>query len=92
MEGGRGGGGKEGWKEGGGMEGGRGGGGKEGWKEGGGMEGGMEGKFYVDHCLPFGLRSAPFLFNKFAQALEWILHNNCSVSKILHYSASSLVT
>ena len=42
-------------------------------------------KFYVDRCLPFGLRSAPFLFNKFAQALEWILHNNYSVSKILHY-------
>ena len=42
-------------------------------------------KFYVDRCLLFGLRSAPFLFNKFAQALEWILHNNYSVSKILHY-------
>ena len=40
-------------------------------------------KFYVDRCLPFGLRSAPFLFNKFAQALEWILHNNHSDSTLL---------
>ena len=31
------------------------------------------GKFYVDTCLPFGLRSAPFLFNEFADTLEWIL-------------------
>ena len=42
-------------------------------------------KFYVDRCLPFGLRSAPFLFNEFAHALEWILRNNYSISKILHY-------
>lgn len=42
-------------------------------------------KFYIDRCLPFGLRSAPFLFNKFAHALEWMLHNNYSISKILHY-------
>ena len=42
-------------------------------------------KFYIDRCLPFGLRSAPFLFNQVAQTLEWILHNNYSISKILHY-------
>ena len=42
-------------------------------------------KFYIDRCLPFGLRSAPFLFNQFAHTLEWILQNNYSISKILHY-------
>ena len=24
------------------------------------------GQYYVDTCLPFGLRSAPFLFNEYA--------------------------
>lgn len=42
-------------------------------------------KFYIDRCLPFGLRSAPYIFNQFAHALEWILHNNYSILKILHY-------
>ena len=32
-----------------------------------------KGQFYIDTCLPFGLRSAPFLFNQFAEALAWIL-------------------
>ena len=31
------------------------------------------GQFYVDKYLPFGLRSAPFLFNMVADSLEWIL-------------------
>ena len=29
-------------------------------------------QYYVDLYLPFGLRSAPFLFNQFSDALEWI--------------------
>ena len=28
--------------------------------------------YYVDNCLPFGLHSAPYLFNQFASALHWI--------------------
>ena len=28
------------------------------------------GKFYVDICLPFGLRSAPYLFNRLSQAIH----------------------
>ena len=28
--------------------------------------------YYVDTCLPFGCRSAPFLFNQFANAIHWI--------------------
>ena len=45
------------------------------WKEG----------FYFDTCLPFGLRSAPFLFNEVATAIEWILQNNYDLSALIHY-------
>jgi hypothetical protein len=31
-----------------------------------------EGKFYVDMFLPFGLRTAPRIFNLFSEALHWI--------------------
>ena len=34
-----------------------------------------KGKTYVDTCLPFGLRSAPKLFNAVADALEWVIVN-----------------
>jgi hypothetical protein len=33
----------------------------------------FEGQFYVDIFLPFGLATAPCLFNLFAEALHWIL-------------------
>ena len=31
-----------------------------------------EGQAYVDAALPFGLRSAPNIFNALADGLEWI--------------------
>ena len=31
--------------------------------------------FYIDKCFPYGLRSAPFLFNMIADALHWILQH-----------------
>jgi hypothetical protein len=31
------------------------------------------GMFYTEKCLSFGLRTAPFLFNLFAEAFHWIL-------------------
>ena len=35
--------------------------------------------FYVDLTLPFGLRSAPFIFDSVASMVEWILRTNwCS--------------
>lgn len=34
-----------------------------------------EGKYYNEKVLPFGLRTAPFLFNLFAEAWEWILRS-----------------
>ena len=30
---------------------------------------------YVDICLPFGLRTSPFIFNLFAEGLHWILEH-----------------
>ena len=43
------------------------------------------GKFYIDTCLPFGLRSAPFLFNQLADAIHWSLQHNYNVRHVLHY-------
>jgi Reverse transcriptase (RNA-dependent DNA polymerase) len=36
------------------------------------------GKYYIDIFLPFGLRTAPFIFNLFAEALHWILQGKYS--------------
>ncbi len=41
--------------------------------------------YYVDKCLPFGLRSAPYLFNMVANALEWILKHYFNLSHLFHY-------
>ena len=42
-------------------------------------------RFYVDTCLPFGLRSAPYLFNHLSEAIHWILVNKYGVRHLLHY-------
>ena len=44
-----------------------------------------ENQYYVDKCLPFGLRSAPFLFNRLAEAFEWVLRHNYGIEDTLHY-------
>ena len=44
-----------------------------------------QGKFYVDLRLPFGLRSSSFLFNRLADAFEWILKNNYAIPALMHY-------
>ena len=49
-----------------------------------------QGGFYLDTCLPFGLRSAPYLFNQFVEALHWILDNNYQVDAV-HYLDDFLV-
>ena len=41
--------------------------------------------FFVDLALPFGLQSAPFIFNSIADLVEWILKVNYSVRYLLHY-------
>ena len=43
-----------------------------------------KGDVYLDCCLPFGLRSAPRLFNVLADLLEWILKQR-GVSFCIHY-------
>eukprot|EP00117_Sycon_ciliatum_P020140 scpid38648/ scgid18029/ len=43
------------------------------------------GKFYFDTVLPFGLRSSPFLFNRFADLLAWILRVQYSIPYLEHY-------
>lgn len=43
-----------------------------------------EDQVYIDTCLPFGLRSAPKLFNILADLLHWILREQ-GVTCLLHY-------
>ena len=39
----------------------------------------------MDTCLPFGLISAPYLFNRLSEAIYWTLTNNYGVQHLLHY-------
>ena len=43
-----------------------------------------QGKYFIDLALPFGLRSAPFIFSSVADLLEWIdslqLHSGLNVT------------
>ena len=48
-------------------------------------------QYYVDTCLPFGLRSAPYLFNQFAEALHWVLQNNYHLNWLIHYLDDYLI-
>jgi hypothetical protein len=41
-------------------------------------------QYYFDKVLPFGLRSAPFIFNQLSDAIEWILKNKCAISFVCH--------
>lgn len=43
-----------------------------------------QGNLYVDICLPFGLRTSPFIFNLFAEGLHWILEHVFS-RQLVHY-------
>ena len=40
---------------------------------------------YVDTYIPFGLRSAPYLFNRLSTTLYWIAEQNYDVDHLLHY-------
>ena len=42
-------------------------------------------QFYVDLVFPFGLRSAPFIFNSITDMVEWILVNSYQIPDLLHY-------
>ena len=43
------------------------------------------GQFFVDLALPFGLRSAPYIFNSMADMVEWIIINRYNVADLMHY-------
>ena len=42
-------------------------------------------------CLPFGLRSAPYLFNRESEAIHWTITNNYGVQHLLHYLDDFLI-
>ena len=42
--------------------------------------------YFVDTRLPFGLRSAPVIFNRFADAVCWMLNSVCNFKNLIHYS------
>lgn len=43
-----------------------------------------KGLYFFDTVLPFGLRSAPFLFNMVSDGLEWIIRNRLNIRGVLH--------
>ena len=43
------------------------------------------GQYFYDKVLPFGLRSAPYIFNCLADAVTWILRTNYNVGHLYHY-------
>ena len=45
-----------------------------------------------DKVLPFGLRSAPSIFNQLSDALEWMLQHNCVISFVGHILDDFLIT
>ena len=43
------------------------------------------GNYFIDLTLPFGLRSAPFIFTQLADALQWIGLTSYHIPHLLHY-------
>lgn len=52
-------------------------------------------KYYIERFLPFGLRTAPFLFNLFAELFHWILDNELEKERlpadVIHYLDDFLI-
>jgi hypothetical protein len=42
-------------------------------------------KYYTEACLPFGLRTAPFIFNLFAEGFHWMLQSYLGWELLEHY-------
>ena len=49
-----------------------------------------EGKLFIDTVLPFGLWSAPKLFNTLADAIEWVVWQE-GVNSVVHYQDNFLI-
>ena len=45
----------------------------------------MDGRYYQETCLPFGLSISPFLFNHFSEAFHWILESKLLWFNLHHY-------
>lgn len=43
-----------------------------------------QGRYYYDKVLPFGLRSAPYIFSQVADALQWIAQHHFGISELIH--------
>ena len=43
------------------------------------------GQYYKETCLPFGLSTAPFLFNLFAEAFHWMIESHLHWKHLRHY-------
>ena len=43
-----------------------------------------QGNYFVDMALPFGLRSAPYIFSSVADLVEWLLKKQYDVGFLLH--------
>ena len=48
-------------------------------------------QYYYDKCLPFGLRSSPFLFDTLASALEYVAREQFQNKHIIHYLDDFLI-
>lgn len=46
---------------------------------------GWKGRWYQENCLSFGLRTAPFIFNLFAEAFHWLLQSYLGWLTLFHY-------
>ena len=42
-------------------------------------------QYYIDLRLPFSMRSSPYLFNRLAEAFEWLLKTNYHIQDLMHY-------
>jgi len=53
------------------------------------------GKYYAERFLPFGLRTAPYLFNLFSEVFHWILGEELRIlglpARIIHYLDDFLI-
>jgi len=47
--------------------------------------------YYVDLCLPFGLKSSPALWEQFAEFAEWIATTNLRIRFVCHYVDDFLI-
>ena len=43
-----------------------------------------QGLYYFDTILPFGIRSAPYLFDQFSCMLEWVIKTKLGIPNVIH--------